>query len=194
MNSSTNKLLIINGSPVQGSSTQIISERITEGVVDNGWSSETVILNDLTITPCQACGSRDDDDICIYHDDLYPIYEKFNQCDAVVVASPVYFDTVSAQTKLFIDRCNCYRPMKKTPDGEFILEDKKWKKRRGIIVLVGGSRQKFDCALTVLKGFFVWTDVNFLDAICYGHDSWGAGAAGNDESILHTARNLGASL
>jgi multimeric flavodoxin WrbA len=216
------RLLVINGSPIRGSNTDILSEEIARGVLagempgdfsegqsragrvpsyaerdekpDTTWVVETVYLNDLVITPCQSCGVRKDDDICIYHDDLYPVYDKFNNCDALVIASPVYFDTVSAQLKLFIDRCNCYRPLKETPDGNLYLEKKIRKPRRGVIVLVGGPRQRCDCALTVVKGFFIWTGVQFLDSIQYTHDSYEVGGAKRDSNALAEAFELGQRL
>ncbi|MBU1318380.1 MAG: flavodoxin family protein [candidate division Zixibacteria bacterium] len=191
---SKNRLLILNGSPIRGSTTDVLSERIADGAAQDGWSHETVFLNDLVIKPCQSCGVREDDDLCIYHDDLYPVYKKFSICDAVVAATPVYFDTVSAQLKLFIDRCNCYRPLRQSPSGEHFLEKRVWKERRGIIVLVGGPRQKYDCAMTVIKGFLIWTGVKFFDSLCYSHESWAAGAAKDDPDIMHKAFDLGRSL
>lgn len=172
----------------------VISKEIAKGAAENGWTSETIYLNDYVIKPCQSCGVRDDDDICIFHDDIYPVYEKFSTYDAVVAASPIYFDSVSAQLKLFIDRCNCYRPLKKSRDGKLFLEKKQWKKRKGIIVLVGGERQKHQQALSVIKGFFIWTGVEYLDSIYYTHGSWEIGTAVDDNAILKQALELGMKL
>jgi multimeric flavodoxin WrbA len=172
----------------------VISEEIARGAAENGWVDEVVYLNDYVITPCQSCGPREDDDVCIYHDDIYPVYDRFQRCDAVVAASPMYFDTVSAQMKLFIDRCNCFRIPREAPDGRFFLEKKRWKRRNGIVVLVGGERQKYESALRVLKGFFIWTGVEFLEAIRYSHSDWRVGGVKEDENILKHAYSLGRSL
>lgn len=194
VNSRRSRLLILNGSPIRESNVDAISEEIAKGAAESGWLHEVINLNDYAITPCQSCGARDDDDICVYHDDIYPVFEKFQSCDAVVVASPMYFDTVSAQIKLFVDRCNCFRILRKAPDGRFFLEKKEWKKRKGIVVLVGGERQEFESALRVLKGFFIWTGVEYLDAICYAHSDWGVGGVKGDESTLRGAYKVGRSL
>ena len=42
--------------------------------------------------------------ICAQKDDMSPIYEKMNQADMLVIASPVYFYGISAQLKAVIDR------------------------------------------------------------------------------------------
>jgi multimeric flavodoxin WrbA len=47
------------------------------------------------------------------------IYDALEYSDAIVLGSPVYFDTVSAQSKLIIDRSNCLMPCVKKADGTF---------------------------------------------------------------------------
>jgi len=187
-------LLILNGSPIKGSNTDLISRKVAEGAEFAGWTSETIYLNDYIITPCQACGVRDDDDICIYHDDIYFAYEKFGRCDAVVAATPIYFDTVSAQLKLFIDRCNCYRPLKCKSDGSIEMEKRDRKGRTGVAVMVGGERQKHQSALTVIKGFFIWCGVDYLDSIYYATDGNETGTASRDSEILQAAYEMGLKL
>ncbi len=187
-------LLILNGSPIRGSNTDLLAERIADGARSIGWTAETIFLNDYSILPCQSCGVREDDDICIYHDEIYFAFEKFSNCDAVVAATPIYFDTVSAQLKLFIDRCNCYRPLKRLPDGTYDLFRVPHKRRAGIAVLVGGPRQKYDCALTVIKGFFKWCGVRFIGDICYSHDDYSTGAVSANGDMLRRAYEIGVNL
>jgi multimeric flavodoxin WrbA len=50
------------------------------------------------------------------------IYDALENSDAIVLGPPVYFDTVSAQTKLMIDRSNCLMPYIKKADGTFGFE------------------------------------------------------------------------
>jgi len=54
-------------------------------------------------TGCDACRRKDQKD-CILRDDMTPLYSKLRKADAIVMATPVYWFTVSAQTKLFMDR------------------------------------------------------------------------------------------
>jgi multimeric flavodoxin WrbA len=60
----------------------------------------------MDIKPCSACGAcqkrkRGD---CVIKDDMRRFYPRLKACDALVMASPIYWMTVSAQTKLFLDR------------------------------------------------------------------------------------------
>ena len=141
------KLLIVNGSPRVGSSTEILARKFEEGFRSVQPDSEvfTVRLNDLNIIPCQACGIDPTPLPCIYKDDLYPVLVHLMQADFVLIASPVYFDTVSAQTKLFIDRCNCFRPPRfRNNTVEF--DDHGILHSKGAYILVGGAREKPDAS------------------------------------------------
>ena len=52
---------------------------------------------------CNAC-FKSEDNICAQKDDMPVIYEKMSQADMLVIASPVYFYSISAQLKAVIDR------------------------------------------------------------------------------------------
>ena len=110
------KILGLSGSPVQGSSTEILVKEILRGAESRGGVSDYIGLNELDIMPCQACGQSPENGYCFFNDGMDIVYEKFDECDYIVVGSPIYFDSVSAQTKLFIDRTNCFRAI--APDKE----------------------------------------------------------------------------
>ncbi len=160
---------------------------------------EIVHLDDLRIGPCKSCESVPEDPvICCYHDDMDKLYPKVLTYDLFVLGSPVYFDSISSQMKLFVDRCNCLRPLRRKMDGEYYFDknriSKLNRKRKGIIVLVADKRQRFDCALTVLKGFFKWAGIEFHEKILYSHDSYQIGKVREDKEVLEKAFILGERL
>ncbi len=185
-------LLGICGSPIRDGSTDILVREILRGAQATGASVDYVFLNDLHITPCQACGKSPEVGYCYFHDDMDLIYEKFDRCDAIVIGSPIYFDTVSAQTKLFIDRTNCFRAM--TPDGPEKFAVRITKKRRGVIVLVGGEREKYEYARRVIGGFFVWAGIEPAGLVAYAHDSFEKGTVAAHQDIMPSAYDLGVGL
>jgi multimeric flavodoxin WrbA len=192
MNSSTNKLVMaFNGSPVRGGNIDIITKNILKGAGEAGFSTGHSYLNNMQILPCQSCGESPGRKLCFFEDDLFPFLQKFAECDIAVVSSPVYFDSVSAQTKLFIDRCNCFKPLNGYHTGKFRFRQLKLKPRLGIIVLVGGDREKFIHALTVVKGFFIWTGVTLFDQIIYAHADYEIGGVAGDVEFLEKARQTG---
>ena len=186
------KLLIVNGSPRVGSSTEILARKFEEGFTSVLPETEVlnVRLNDLSIIPCQACGIDPTPMPCVYKDDLYPTLQHLLQADMVLVASPVYFDTVSAQTKLFIDRTNCFRPPRfRNNTVEF--DDHGILHSKGAYILVGGAREKYDAAERVIGGFFIWAGIEKIGRVIYGHDDWRLGGAGLNPEVLSESHDLG---
>jgi multimeric flavodoxin WrbA len=186
------KLLIVNGSPRVGSSTEILAREFEKGFQSVLPESDVVSirLNYLNIIPCQACGIDPSPLPCVYKDDLYPVLQSLMQADMVLVASPVYFDTVSAQTKLFIDRTNCFRPPR-LRNGSAHFDDHGILHSKGAYILVGGARQKFDAAERVIGGFFIWAGIQKIGKVIYGHEDWPLGGASADPEILRQGHDLG---
>jgi multimeric flavodoxin WrbA len=99
------KILLVNGSPRQHGNTDILLDKVAEGVRLAGREAETIRLADLTIHPCIGCGHCEAEGVCVIDDDMTPLYDKLARVDRVVIGTPVYFYGVTAQTKAFIDRC-----------------------------------------------------------------------------------------
>jgi len=195
------KLLSLSGSPVEGSSTDFILGRVIDTVVaklggENRVAATKVHLNDLTYIPCQACGESPAPKYCLFDDDLTSVYQALVECDCLLFGSPVYFDSVSAQAKMFIDRCNCFRP----PDYENVDPQHHFvrrlnRSRPGAMVIVGGERGWFEGARRVIAGFFKWVNVvNEGKLIYHSSDFTKAGTAADDPTVLQQADELGRQL
>lgn len=70
-----------------------------------GASVETIALPGGTVLPCRACDTCHKKGACPQKDDFLSIKEKIMESDGVVLASPNYIFSVSAQLKAFMDRC-----------------------------------------------------------------------------------------
>ena len=181
-------------SPVKEGSTDILLDSIADGIRYSSIgeiSQEKVYLNDYQYLPCQACGKSPEPDFCFFHDEIYPIYDLLTDADIILFGSPVYFDTVSAQAKLFIDRCNCLRPVDFSEPNKPRFKRTIQKPKFGAMVLVGGEREKFECARKVIAGFFKWVEIENCGTIMYGSSSWEAGSVRNDDNKIKEAFTLG---
>ncbi len=194
-------LLVISGSPIAGSSTDILLARIADSITrELGQTTDlrahTVKLNELKFIPCQACGEAPTPKYCFYDDDLANVYQLLEKCDCLLFGTPVYFDSVSGQAKMFIDRCNCFRPYdfaNLDPEHKFIKLLKY--KRPGAMVLVGGERQWMEGARKVVAGFFKWVEVTNEGMITYSStDDRRIGTVADDEQKLSEADRLGEKL
>lgn len=195
------ELLTISASPIEGSSTDFLLGRIASRVIERLGGSErarnsVVRLNDLKFIPCQACGESPAPKFCLFDDDLTPVYKQLASCDCLLFGSPVYFDSVSAQAKMFIDRSNCFRP----PDYDNVDPDHRFIRRLnrsipGAMVLVGGERGWIEGARRVVAGFFKWVEVVNEGVLTYrSSDFTKAGTAADDPTAVQQADELGVHL
>ena len=98
-------ILIISGSPRKGGNTELLAEAFAKGASAQH-HVEIVSVRDIKVNPCLGCNACfvSESNSCAQKDDMALIYEKMNQADMLVIASPVYFYGISAQLKTVIDR------------------------------------------------------------------------------------------
>jgi len=111
------KVLVILGSPRRKGNSAALASRIGRGAKSAGAEVETVFLQSLKISPCNGCNAclKRGAKGCAIKDDMQKIYPKLIKSDAWVIASPVYWFTMSAQTKTFMDRCLALPAYAKNP-------------------------------------------------------------------------------
>ena len=99
-------ILILKGSPRERGNSAVLAERAAEGARLAGAQVESIYLHSLDIRPCDACDLCRDagNSGCVIEDDMQALYPKLAQADALLLATPVYWFTFSAQLKLCIDR------------------------------------------------------------------------------------------
>ncbi|MEE4261989.1 MAG: flavodoxin family protein [Desulfobacteraceae bacterium] len=109
------KILVLLGSPRKKGNSAALANQIIAGAESLGATAEKIFLHGQGISPCQACYAcqRPDSKGCAIDDEMQPIYAKLIEADGWVIASPVYWFSMSAQTKLFLDRCFALTAYKK---------------------------------------------------------------------------------
>jgi multimeric flavodoxin WrbA len=113
----TKQVLVILGSPRKKGNSATLAAQISRGAKSTGAKVETLFLQNLKISPCRGCNTcqKHDSKGCAIKDDMQKIYPKLIKADAWVIASPVYWFTMSAQTKIFMDRCYALPAYAKSP-------------------------------------------------------------------------------
>lgn len=99
------KVVGISASP-RGSRSQTLKlvDAVLKGVKSKGAEAELVDLCKLNIEFCSGCGTCHRKGRCVKRDDFKPLYEKLLTADGLVMGSPNYFMSVTAQMKALIDR------------------------------------------------------------------------------------------
>lgn len=99
------RVVAVVASPRRDGNTNALVGAALERLTALGCRCETIDLCALSIAPCAAhddCAERPE---CAYADDAAAAIEAVYMADGLVLASPVYYENVSAQMKLFMDRC-----------------------------------------------------------------------------------------
>jgi multimeric flavodoxin WrbA len=101
----TKKVLILKGSPREKGNSAALADRAATGAREAGAEVESVYLHGLDIRPCDACDlCKENGEFCVIEDEMQSLYPKVVEADALLLASPIYWFTYSAQLKLCIDR------------------------------------------------------------------------------------------
>ncbi len=102
------KILGISASP-RGSRSQTLRlvNAVLKGARSKGCEVELVDLCKLNIEYCNACGICHRKGKCYKKDDFQALYRKILAADGLVMGSPNYFMSVTAQMKTLIDRMAC---------------------------------------------------------------------------------------
>ncbi len=99
------KVLGINGSPRgERSGTGRLVAAVLKGASEQGAEAELLHLVDHNLLYRNACSICFQPGDCVMDDDFPGIFTKITEAEGVVLGSPVYFDHVTGQMKLFIDR------------------------------------------------------------------------------------------
>jgi multimeric flavodoxin WrbA len=101
----TVNILAISGSPRgKKSQTRTLAEALLTAARARGADTELIDLGEARIDFCRACEACHDKPGCVQDDDVGGILDRMLEADGIVIASPVYLDHVSAQTKALLDR------------------------------------------------------------------------------------------
>jgi multimeric flavodoxin WrbA len=160
-------LLAIYGSPRRKGNTTLLLKKAVEGARDAGGHVEEIVLRELKMSPCLEIYGCKETGRCAIRDDFQAVYDKLLACDGLMLASPIFFYTVSAHTKILMDRCQSLWVkrywLEKTPFG------KRPYTRKGLFISAGatGGKKLFDGVLLTVRYFFDALDMELWNPLLY---------------------------
>jgi multimeric flavodoxin WrbA len=159
------KVLGIAGSPRRGGNTDLLLQEAMAGASSGAAETKIIILSELCIAPCRHCDGCLKTGKCVIEDDMQWIYTELRGLDHLVLASPIFFMGVTAQTKAMIDRCQALWVLK------YILKlpvaTNNGRERQGLFISVGGTELSnlFQPAIATIKSLFKTLDITYTDAL-----------------------------
>ena len=100
------KIIVLNGSPRKNGNTSALVKAFSEGAESAGHSVTEFWLGGMNIHGCRGCcaGGKNPESPCVQKDDMEKIYPAYKEAGVVVLASPLYYWTISGQLKCAFDR------------------------------------------------------------------------------------------
>lgn len=182
-------VLGISGSPRKNGNTAYAVQYALDTLAQHDVTTRYITLADKTINPCKGCQACGKQPVCAQDDDMAAILDAMRWCDALIVGTPVYMGSMTAQTKAMIDRSVLLR---RDNGVAYELAGK-----LGAGIACGGSRnggQEITLqglhAFMMIHGMQVVGDgpgYSHFGATIYGQaqdDAWGL------ETVANLARNL----
>ena len=107
-------VLMINGSPHKQGNTYIALQEMQKIFEQEGIDSEIIQVGNKAIRGCIACRACAQNGKCVFDDCVNEIAPKFEACDGLVIASPVYYASANGTLISFLDRLFFSTPFDKT--------------------------------------------------------------------------------
>lgn len=167
------KVLGINGSPRKGGNTDILLDKALEGAASGHAETEKIFLEGLQIHPCREVEyyTVDAKGFSPVKDNMHILYQQIEKCDALLIASPIFFGSLSAQTKIMIDRFQCIWVSQNLKGLKIFT-----RKKAGAFLCTEASHREdfFQNAKFIIRNFFHIINVRYSgDVFCPGLEKKG---------------------
>lgn len=160
-------IVAIYGSPRRKGNTATLLRQAVRGAAECGATVTEFMLRDLKMSPCLEIYACRESGRCAINDDFEKVRDGLVAADGIMVASPIFFYTVSAQIKILMDRCQSLWVKKYWIDK---IPFRKWTAtRKGLFISAGATAGKklFDGALLSMQYFFDVLDTELWRTLLY---------------------------
>jgi multimeric flavodoxin WrbA len=182
-------LLAVSSSPRRNGNSELLLNSFSEGAEKAGREIKTVRLNELNFRPCQACDRCAPTGKCVLKDDMQNLYPLVESAGGIVLATPIFFGSMTAQLKMFIDRFQCWWHAKYRLEKPFVrLEEN----RPGFLICTGALQKEAYCesAVAITKVFYHNINYLYTGTFCKrGYDE--KGSIAEDPVNLESAYQAG---
>lgn len=157
------KTLILNGSPRKEGDTSSLVKKVLDGLRGEYKVADAYRCG---IQPCVDCRYCWKNSGCCIQDEMQRIYAYIQECDNILIASPIYFSELTGALLNVGSRLQTYYCAK-----AFRKEVPVPKPKKGAVILVGGGdgsiEKPYDTACTLLR---LMNAASILPVVC-SHDT-----------------------
>ena len=183
------KVLGIMGSPRIKGNTDILLDEALRGAQSGGADVEKILADRMKIAPCREFYGCLKDGKCVIRDEMDGVYPKIIAADIVIIATPIFFYTVSAPLLTLISRCQALWARK------YVLKNLDVPVKKGALIAVGATKGEklFDGLKLTIRYFFKAINAEYTDELLVrGVDK--KGEINQHPELLTKANELGKRL
>ena len=170
------------GSPRAAGNTATLVDAAIAEFVRHGASCEKVMLADYRIMPCEGHDNCAELSACPLDDDAPFLLDKVYSADLVVFATPVYYEDVSGQMKVFIDR-NCHN-----------YSHEIWLKAKSVGLIAVAESSGLDETIATLRRYVAFSTNGRLQPFVVTGKAAKLGDAARDTELLAAVKKMAAAM
>lgn len=115
-------VLVLMSAGSKNGNTDRLTDAYIKGLVEKDHAVTKVYLGSMRLEGCRGCGvCQRNGNRCVVQDDMQELYPLFATCDTLVMASPLYFWTITARLKSFVERLYAISVKDEYPAKETVL-------------------------------------------------------------------------
>ena len=177
------KVLILSGSPRHGGNSDTLCDQFMKGVAEAGHDVEKIFVARKKIAPCMACYyCTSHNGECAIKDDMAEVLQKIIDADVIVLSSPVYFYSISAQLKAVIDRTVARWLEVKNKEFYYIM------------TAAEDSPEVMDTTLACFRGYADCVEGAVEKGVIYGKGVYKRGEINDKPTTMQRAYEMGRSI
>lgn len=151
------KVVVVTSSLRAHSNSQLLAQQFAQGAQYAGNDVSTIALKDLSLQFCIGCLACQRTHKCVLKDSMNSLYDTVSSADVLVLATPIYYYSVSGQLKTFLDRLN-----------PLYGRDNNFRDIYLLATCADSSKSAMDGAIKCVEGFVECFDNVRLAGVIYG--------------------------
>lgn len=182
MSATLRRAVAVCGSPRLGANTTLLAEAALAELAAQGFATQAIRCAEHTVLPCVAHDECRQFTRCPQRDDVTAILDAVYAADVLNIASPVYYEDVSAQVKAFMDRT------------VFRYRRGAWLAARAVRLIAVTAQTGLDHTLATMRRYVAQCTTDPPPVPTLTAAARAAGEVAGDAAAMAAARALGAEL
>jgi multimeric flavodoxin WrbA len=176
------RVVAIVGSPRANGNTSYLVDVAAAELERHGIACEKIMIGEYRILPCEGHDDCGDFSRCPLDDDTQMLIDKVYAAEGLILASPVYYEDVSGQMKVFIDR-NCFNNY-----------HEKWLAARTVGLIAVAESTGLDETIDSLRRFLALSSNSRLRPLSATGFASRAGDAASNGPLVASVREMAAEM